>query len=330
MRTLRKRPDSRLSLVDDLWDSSFTRHQSSNFTDDTSLDPSAPNPWGGLSSLAEAGADADEGQVRELSAKLADYEAQLPALQAADSAVEKAQLEHAVAMMSLEVKRLVQERSKGAFHERSPVFEPEVFSARAIRLAQLTLAKWKAHKTLGLAEKVRLPAALSLLDGLELTPRRPGQQILKSAVLIKEANVLSRRLQKDGASALCVFVSPSDTDPASWPLRAVTYNFIVADAAPLSALNDFLDVDDAPPSAAPRSELYIKVLDFPRNGASITARLPLRLPETDPPLTRLQPSTSGPSSTSSSGSRRCAISLHCRNARASLLRVAGSPSCAGR
>lgn len=159
VRTLRKRPESRLSMGDDLWDNgggSVTRHLSSNFTDDTSVDPNAPNPWGGLESLAEGTTDVEEEKLKEINDKLADYESQLPALQDADSVVEKQQMEAAISMMSLEVKRLMAERAQGSFQQRSPVFEPQAYSAKEIRLAKKAIEKWKSLRTFAMAEQVRL------------------------------------------------------------------------------------------------------------------------------------------------------------------------------
>lgn len=147
MRTLRKRPGSRLSLGDDLW----SRHQSSDFTDDTSLEPNGANPWG---ELTEEGRELDKEPLEYLGTRLARYQAYLPAPEAADSVIEKAQLESAVAMMGLEVKRLQRERAQGTHAQLTPVFEPEAFSAHAIRLAKSVLERWKTQNSLRLAEQV--------------------------------------------------------------------------------------------------------------------------------------------------------------------------------
>jgi len=161
VRTLRKRPESRMSLGDDLW----SRHQSSNFTDDTSFGPNGTsNPWdeaAGDDLADDAAPELDADSLDDLGARLARYQAQLPALAAADSAIEKAQLEHAVAAMAQEVKRLQSERAQGTHAQEELTFRPEAFSAQTIRLAKMILDRWKACNTLSLAEKVCCARALS-------------------------------------------------------------------------------------------------------------------------------------------------------------------------
>lgn len=81
---------------------------------------------------------------------------------------------------------------------------------------------------------------------------------------IKEANVLSKRMQQDG-EFLPICIPTRDTTDAR-KASSVTYNFLVSDAAPTSALNDFLDVDETPASSVSRPTIYVKVLDFRSKG----------------------------------------------------------------
>lgn len=62
------------------------------------------------------------------------------------------------------------------------------------------------------------------------------------------------------------FVFPLCDNTDARMASSVTYNFLVSDAAPTSALNDFLDVDETPVSSVPRPTIYVKVLDFRSKG----------------------------------------------------------------
>ena len=172
VRTLRKdrtRPESRLSIADDFWErDSNGRHLSSNFTDDTSVDPNGSNPWGTFpsSSNGPVGGTPSSENVREaqdlLVAQKEAYEAKLSSLASSSSTsaeredfeIEKNQMQRSIELISQEMKRLRHLRSSGTVKESSLEFEPTVYSAREIRLAKGVLRRWRALRTFGMAETV--------------------------------------------------------------------------------------------------------------------------------------------------------------------------------
>ncbi|CDZ98625.1 kinesin-like protein [Phaffia rhodozyma] len=235
VRTLRRdksRPDSRMSTNEDFWSDkgSVTRHLSSNFTEDTSIDPPSvthsssgnfrlntshgsnkeDRPWDGyqsqLSTLGETPSEAD----RE------DFE------------MERVHMKKAIHLMNQEMKRLKQLRSRGEV-DATIEFEPQTFSARELRLVTKVLKRWRNLQTLQMAET-----------------------ILSDTIKIKEANIMSRSLGH------LVSYNWFITDEGA----------LSASRSALDAEVGIAGIDDDPSgeiSRSPRPRVGVKVLDSEHN-----------------------------------------------------------------
>ncbi|KIY45170.1 kinesin-domain-containing protein [Fistulina hepatica ATCC 64428] len=223
------RPESSLSQAmsqpDDVWSDSVRvwsesgRHLSSDATDDTSLQDTAATP--------EADVTLKDMQ-HELEDRLQAIVSE-PTSEAEDLKVEKDHMEHQLRLVQLQMKRIIDARARGETDLEAMKFEPIIYSARQLRLIRKVLDKWRAHRGFSMAELV-----------------------LSSAVLVKEANVISRELSKD-----------------------VVYNFTVSSGgslgAPASAvdtiagLDQFGDVVDPILASATQPSLAVKVLDSRHN-----------------------------------------------------------------
>lgn len=168
--------------MDDTWENgSISRHLSSNFTDDTFVDPNAPNPWGAMngscaptpveeSTLSEESPTSDELAARkiEIEARLEDLEITERSAAQEDLALEKAHLERTIGFISQEMTRLLQVRARGGDLGASGAaegLEARVYSAREIRLATKAFKRWKTLRTIGMAETVRGLSPLVFLQG---------------------------------------------------------------------------------------------------------------------------------------------------------------------
>lgn len=160
--SVRGRPESSMSGVEDMWSHYGTPLQADAYTADTS------------DTSITGGADGDSEFHAQLDAQKLDYEARLSALQETEDPDDlKAEREHMEAQLKLvqsRMKRLLNVRARGAAVESaefSPEFEPTIYTARQLRLVRAVLEKWRAHRSFSMSE-----------------------HILTNAVLVKEANVI--------------------------------------------------------------------------------------------------------------------------------------------
>ncbi|TRM68597.1 hypothetical protein BD626DRAFT_118862 [Schizophyllum amplum] len=214
------RPDSSMSLSqpDDIW-SDTGRPFSSDATDDTSVEvtPSLGSP--------EVDGNLKEAQ-NHLENRLMTMS---PDPEAEDLKVEKDHMEHQLRLVKMQMKRLIDARARGETDTEALDFEPTIYSARQLRLIRRVLDKWRAHRSFSMAEVV-----------------------LSNAVLVKEANIISKELGKD-----------------------VVYNFTISAggslAAPASAvdtiagLDQFGDVSDPRLTSSTQPSVAVKVLDNKHN-----------------------------------------------------------------
>ncbi|KAG9096061.1 kinesin-like protein Klp8 [Ceratobasidium sp. 370] len=217
--TSKGRPESSLSQADDVWSESGRVVSSDTLTDDTSLEVNGV-----------------DGSLRDMQTHLGDYEARLGALAEENEAeedlrAEKEQMEHALQVVQNQMKRLLELRDKGIAATRDELipFEPQIYTARQLRLIRKVLDKWRSHRSFSMAETV-----------------------LSNAVVLKEANIISKELGKD-----------------------VSYNFTIASggalACPASAhesiagLGEFGDVADPMLASKTQPSVGVKVLDKHNN-----------------------------------------------------------------
>ncbi|KAG1739940.1 uncharacterized protein EDB91DRAFT_1053464 [Suillus paluster] len=214
------RPESSMSVRDDIWSESGRPFSSdATTTDDTSVEAGA----------SHSTPDVD-GPLKDVQYQL---ESRLQAItessEAEDLKVEKDHMEHQLKMVQQQLKRLINARARGESEEEVVRFEPVIYTAKQLRLIRKVLDKWRAHRSFSMAEAV-----------------------LSNAVLVKEANVISKELGKD-----------------------VSYNFTIASggslAAPISGvdtiggLDGFGDVADPTLASATQPSVAIKVLDKRHN-----------------------------------------------------------------
>ncbi|KAJ7666502.1 kinesin-like protein [Mycena rosella] len=218
------RPESSMSMTqsqtDDVWSETGRPFSSDATTDDTSVDaaPSVGSP--------------------EMDMSLKDVQNQLEnrlqaitesSTEAEDLKVEKDHMEHQLRMVRTQMRRLIDARARGETDAGDAEFEPVIYSAKQLRLIRKVLDRWRAHRAFSMAEVV-----------------------LSNAVMVKEANIISKELGKD-----------------------VSYNFTIsaggALAAPVSAvdtiagLDEFGDVADPVLASSTQPSVAIKVLDKRHN-----------------------------------------------------------------
>jgi len=145
------RPESSLSQsqADDIW--SETGRDAT--TDDTSI----------------RGSPAIDGSLKDVQYQL-EYRLQEmtgSSAEAEDLKVEKEHMEHQLRLVRLQMKRLIDARSRGELDSEAAAFEPVIYSAKQLRLIRKVLDRWRAHRSFSMAEVV-----------------------LSSAVVIKEANII--------------------------------------------------------------------------------------------------------------------------------------------
>ncbi|KAH9483011.1 Kinesin-like protein [Psilocybe cubensis] len=215
------RPESSLSQVDDIWSETSRPQTSDANTDDTSL-------YAGPSYTGSPAVDGDLKEVQDqLENRLQEIGGETN--EAEDLKIEKEHMEHQLRLVRTQMKRLIEARARGDNDVVGLDFEPVVFSARQLRLIRKVLDRWRAHRSFSMAEI-----------------------ILTNAVMIKEANVISKELRKE-----------------------VSYNFTIASggslAAPTSAvdtiagLGEFGDVADPILASATQPSVAVKVLDKRHN-----------------------------------------------------------------
>ncbi|KAK7471223.1 hypothetical protein VKT23_002632 [Stygiomarasmius scandens] len=221
-RHLEPRPESSLSRADDVWSESGRPFSSDATTDDTSVD---------MASNHHPSPEVGDGPLRDVQNQL---ESRLQAIsetsvEAEELKEEKDHMEYQLRLVKAQMKRLIDARARGETDLESMDFEPVIYTARQLRLIRKVLDKWRAHRSFSMAEVV-----------------------LSSAVLLKEANVISKELGKE-----------------------VSYNFTISSggslAAPASSvdtiagLDQFGDVSDPVLRSATQPSVAIKVLDKRHN-----------------------------------------------------------------
>lgn len=163
VKTLREhnsksRPESSLSQADDIWSESGRPAPSDGVTDDTSVDAShnSPDMMGSLKDVQS-----------QLESQRAEFEQRLQAVselsEADDLKAEKAQMEHQLKLVQNHIKRLLDARARGDSDADIEHFEPQIYSARQMKLIRKVLDRWRAHRTFSMAEVV-LANAVSLKE----------------------------------------------------------------------------------------------------------------------------------------------------------------------
>ncbi|KAF8164906.1 kinesin-like protein [Crassisporium funariophilum] len=216
----KSRPESSLSQVDDLWSEASRPQTSDANTDDTSL---YAGQWG---------SPAIDGSLKDVQNQLESRLQEITdttTTEAEDLKVEKDHMEHQLRLVRTQMRRLIDARARGDTDVVGLEFEPAIFSARQLRLIRKVLDRWRAHRSFSMAEV-----------------------ILTNAVMMKEANIISKELGKE-----------------------VSYNFTIASggslAAPTSAvdtiagLDEFGDVADPILASATQPSVAVKVLDKRHN-----------------------------------------------------------------
>ncbi|KAI0722047.1 kinesin-domain-containing protein [Cerioporus squamosus] len=213
-----KRPESSLSQADDIWSESSRPLDA--LTDDTSVDAMTSHDSPEMS-------ESMKDMQSQLEHQRAEFEMRLQSIaeseEAEDIKVEKEQMERQLKLVQIHMKRLLDARARGETELEDVPFEPVIYTAKQLRLIRKVLDKWRAHRSFSMAEVV-----------------------LSNAVLIKEANVISKELGKD-----------------------VSYNFTVAAGGSLAALpglDQFGDVADPVLASATQPSVAVKVVDR-RHGA---------------------------------------------------------------
>ncbi|KAG5732272.1 Kinesin-like protein [Termitomyces sp. T112] len=212
------RPESSLSqMMDDVW-SETGRPISSDATatDDTSVHGSPAVFDDSLKDAQHVLEDRLQGIIES-------------SAEAEDLKVEKEHMEHQLRLVHNQVRRLIDARARGE-ELKGEEFEPVIYSAKQIRLIRKVLDQWRAHRSFSMAELA-----------------------LSSAVMIKEANIISKELGKD-----------------------VSFNFTIATGgslgAPTSAvdtiagLDEFGDVADSILTSSTQPSVAVKIIDK-RHGA---------------------------------------------------------------
>ncbi|KAG5643581.1 hypothetical protein DXG03_000634 [Asterophora parasitica] len=213
------RPESslaELSQTDDVWSETGRAFSSdATTTDDTSLHGSPAVFDDSLKDVQHQ----LEHRLQEMTESSAEAE---------DLKVEKDHMEHQLRLVRNQMRRLIDARSRGEELEGAE-FEPVIYTAKQLRLIRKVLDRWRAHRSFSMAEMV-----------------------LSSAVLVKEANIISKELGKD-----------------------VSYNFTISSGgslgAPTSAvdtiagLDEFGDVADPILASSTQPSVAVKVLDKRHN-----------------------------------------------------------------
>ncbi|PFH50565.1 hypothetical protein AMATHDRAFT_60839 [Amanita thiersii Skay4041] len=220
MRDHKHRPESSLSHADDIWSETGRPMSSDANTDDTSL---YAGPGQGSPPMDDSLRDAQN----QLESRLQEIDE--GSTEAEDLKVEKEHMEHQLRLIRTQMRRLVDARARGEVDAEAMTFEPIIYSARQLRLIRKVLDKWRAHRSFSMAEV-----------------------ILSNAVVIKEANIISKELGKE-----------------------VSYNFTISSggclAAPsscidtIAGLDQFGDVADPVLVSSTQPSVAVKVLDKKNN-----------------------------------------------------------------
>lgn len=155
----KSRPESSLSQADDIWSETSRPQTSDAFTDDTSL--YAVPSWGGSPAV--------DGPLKDVQHQLETRLQEITgdSTEAEDLKIEKEHMEHQLRIVRVQMKRLIDARSRGDVDSAGLDFEPVIFSARQLRLIRKVLNRWRSHRSFSMAEV-----------------------ILTNAVMMKEANII--------------------------------------------------------------------------------------------------------------------------------------------
>ena len=159
MRDHKHRPESSLSHADDIWSENGRPVSSDANTDDTSL---YAGPGQGSPALVDEPLKEVQNQLETRLQEIDEG-----STEAEDLRVEKEHMEHQLRLIRAQMRRLIDARARGEVDVEAMVFEPVIYSARQLRLIRKVLDKWRAHRSLTMAEV-----------------------ILSNAVMIKEANII--------------------------------------------------------------------------------------------------------------------------------------------
>jgi kinesin family member 1 len=155
--SLKSRPESSLSQLDDVWSDVGKPIPSEAATDDTSVDVPA--------SLGTPEPDVSLKDVHnQLQTRI---QAINGSAEAEDLIAEKEHMEHQLKLVQTQMKRMIEARARGETDHEAMAFEPTIYTARELRLIRKVLDKWRAHRSFSMAEVV-----------------------LSHAVAVKEANII--------------------------------------------------------------------------------------------------------------------------------------------
>ncbi|KAI0075401.1 kinesin-domain-containing protein [Panus rudis PR-1116 ss-1] len=222
----KSRPESSLSQADDIWSENGRVVPSDAFTDDTSVDAmtshDSPDIAGSLKDVQN-----------QLENQRADFEERLQSIteasEAEDLKAEKAQMEFQLNLVKARMKRMLDARARGENLADEDPFEPQIYTAKQLRLIRKVLDKWRAHRSFSMAEVV-----------------------LSNAVLVKEANIVSKDLHKNVSYNFTIAAGGSLSAPAS-----------AVDT--MAALDQFGDVADPVLASATQPSVAVKVIDKRHN-----------------------------------------------------------------
>ncbi|KAG6885494.1 hypothetical protein C0993_001101 [Termitomyces sp. T159_Od127] len=211
------RPESSLSqMMDDVWSEAGRPFSSdATTTDDTSVRGSPAVFDDSLKDVQHQLEDRLQGMTES-------------SAEAEDLKVEKEHMEHQLRLVRNQMRRLIDARARGEELEGED-YEPVIYSAKQIRLIRKVLDRWRAHRSFSMAELV-----------------------LMSAVMIKEANIISKELGKD--------VSFNFTIAAGGSLGAPT-----SAVGTIAGLDEFGDVADATLTSSTQPSVAVKILDKRNN-----------------------------------------------------------------
>ncbi|KAG6853719.1 hypothetical protein C0991_002135 [Blastosporella zonata] len=210
------RPESSLSQADDVWSEAGRPFSSdATNTDDTSFHGSPAVFDDSLKDVQHQ----LEHRLQEMTESSAEAE---------DLKVEKEHMEHQLRLVRNQMRRLIDARAKGEELEGEH-FELVIYTARQLRIIRKVLDRWRAHRSFSMAEMV-----------------------LSSAVMIKEANIISKELGKD--------VSFNFTIAAGGSLGAPT-----SAVDTIAGLDEFGDVADPILTSSTQPSVAVKILDKRHN-----------------------------------------------------------------
>lgn len=224
MRDHKHRPESSLSHADDTWSENGKPVPSEANTDDTSLYAAPGQASPAMDESLKYAQNQIEARLQEVDEGTTEAE---------DLRVEKEHMEHQLRLIRAQMRRLVDARARGEVDAEAMSFEPVIYSARQLRLIRKVLDRWRAHRSFSMAETV-----------------------LANAVVIKEANIISKELGKDVSYNFTITSGGSLASPSS-------------SIDTIAGLDQFGDVADPILVNSTQPSVAVKVIDK-RNNAIYT------------------------------------------------------------